>query len=90
MNNIWPLAYDLELRQPMNRLRATFGFIFSGGLLTFLSPYLIHEAAIKKLPWSVPMRSTQGYHTEPSNCSGLIIGKAGTTTQEKDEPNRRN
>jgi hypothetical protein len=28
----------------MNRLRATLGFIFSGGLLVFLSPYLIHEA----------------------------------------------
>jgi hypothetical protein len=35
----------------MNRRRATLGFIFSGGLLIFLSPYLIHDALIKHLPW---------------------------------------
>jgi hypothetical protein len=38
----------------MNRLRATFSFVISGGLLVLLAPYLIHEAVIKHLPWSVP------------------------------------
>ena len=40
---------------PMNRLRAIFGFIFCGGLLIFVSPYLVREAAIKQLPWSIPI-----------------------------------
>ena len=39
----------------MNRLRATFGFIFFGGLLIFASPYLVREAALKHLPWSIPI-----------------------------------
>jgi phosphotransferase system glucose/maltose/N-acetylglucosamine-specific IIC component len=79
---------------PMNRLRATFGFIFSGGLLIFLSPYLIPEAAIKNLPWSVPMTVIPIYAGLSYGAFKLFwphtIGKAGTTTQEKDEPNRRN
>jgi len=29
------------------------GFIFSGGSLIFASPYLIYEAAAKRLPWSL-------------------------------------
>jgi len=37
----------------MNRIRATFSFIVSGGLLIFLAPFLIYEAATKRLPWSV-------------------------------------
>jgi hypothetical protein len=37
----------------MNRARAVFGFISFGGLLIFFSPYFIHEAAVKHLPWSV-------------------------------------
>jgi hypothetical protein len=39
----------------MNRARAVLGFIFFGGLLIFLSPYFIREAAVKHLPWSVPL-----------------------------------
>jgi hypothetical protein len=39
----------------MNRARAVFGFISFGGLLIFLSPYVIYEAAVKRLPWSVPI-----------------------------------
>lgn len=39
----------------MNRARAVFGFISGGGLLIFLSPYLIHEAAVKHIPWPVPI-----------------------------------
>jgi hypothetical protein len=78
----------------MNRLRATFGFIFSGGLLIFLSPYLIYEAAIKNPPWSVPMIVIPIYAGLSYGTFKLfsphIIGNAGTTTQEKDEPNRRN
>lgn len=37
----------------MNRARAMFSFIVSGGLLIFLAPYLIYEAATKRLPWAV-------------------------------------
>ena len=39
----------------MNRVPTMLGFIFSGGLLIFLSPYLIYEAAAKRLPWSLPI-----------------------------------
>jgi len=39
----------------MSRARAILAFVFSGGLLVFLSPYLIYEALIKKLPWPVPV-----------------------------------
>ena len=39
----------------MNRARAALGFIFCGGLLIFLSPYFIYEAAVKHLPWSIPI-----------------------------------
>ena len=39
----------------MNRARTVFRFISFGGLLIFVSPYLIHEAAVKHLPWSVPI-----------------------------------
>jgi len=76
----------------MNRLRATLGFIFSGGWLVFLSPYLIHEAVIKHLPWSVPMIAIPIYAVLSCGAFKLfwphIIGKAGTTIQEKDELNR--
>jgi hypothetical protein len=37
------------------RFRALFSFISGGGLLILLAPYLIHEAATKHLPWSVPI-----------------------------------
>jgi hypothetical protein len=78
---------------PMNRLRATFGFIFSGGLLIFLSPYLVHQAVIKHLPWSVPTIAIPIYAVLSYGAFKLfwphIVGKAGTTSQEKDEPNRR-
>jgi len=37
----------------MNRARAMFSFIISGGLLIFLAPYLVYEATTKQLPWSV-------------------------------------
>jgi hypothetical protein len=39
----------------MNRLRAALAFAFTGGMLIFLSPYLVYKAAIKDLPWAVPM-----------------------------------
>ena len=81
------------LRQP-NESSARHGFIFSGGLLIFLSPYLIHEAAIKNLPWSLPIIAIPIYAGLSYGAFKLfwphIIGKAGATTQEKDEPNRRN
>jgi hypothetical protein len=79
---------------PMNRLRATFGFIIFGGLLIFLSPYLIHEAVIKDLPWSVPMIAIPIYAVLSYGAFKRfwphIIGKAGTTPPDKDEPNTRN
>lgn len=37
----------------MNRIRALFSFIVSGGLLILLAPYLVYEATTKQLPWSV-------------------------------------
>jgi hypothetical protein len=37
----------------MKRVRAMFSFIVGGGLLIFLAPYLIYEAATKRLPWAV-------------------------------------
>jgi len=46
---------EVNYRTPVNRARATLGFIFTGGLLIFVSPYLICEAAAKRLPWSVPI-----------------------------------
>jgi hypothetical protein len=73
-------------RRPMNRLRAIFSFVSGGGLLIFASPYVIHEAAKKNIPWSVaiiviPMYALLSY-------GGLklfwphIIGRAGTTAQK--------
>src|SRR5216683_524514 len=79
-------------RRPMNRLRAIFAFVSGGGLLIFLSPYVIHEAAIKHIPWSdaiivIPVYALLSY-------GGFklfwphIIGRAGTTSQK--DPNKRN
>jgi len=39
----------------MNRLRASLAFVFTGGLLIFLSPYFIYQPVMKRLPWAVPM-----------------------------------
>jgi hypothetical protein len=39
----------------VNRVRSTLNFISCGGLLIFLSPYLIYEAAIKQVPWTLPI-----------------------------------
>jgi hypothetical protein len=43
------------VKLPMIPIRAILGFVFTGGLLVCLSPFLIHEASVKHLPWSVPM-----------------------------------
>lgn len=45
----------------MNRVRATFRFILSGGFLIFLAPYLVYQAAIKRLPWSVAIIAIPAY-----------------------------
>ena len=37
----------------MNRLRPILRFVFSGGLLIFLTPYLVYRAATNRLPWLV-------------------------------------
>jgi len=73
----------------MNRLRATFGFVTCGGLLLFLAPYLIYEAAMKDLPRSVliiaiPFYAVLSYGAFKVFWS-CIIGKARTTPSEKDE-----
>ncbi len=79
-------------RRPMNRLGAIFSFVSGGGLLIFASPYVIHEAAKKNIPWSVaiiviPMYALLSY-------GGFkvfwphIIGRAGTTAQK--DLNKRN
>jgi hypothetical protein len=71
----------------MSRLQAMFGFIFAGGLLIFLSPYLIHEAAIKHLPWSVPIIVIPIYAVLSYGAFKRfwprIIGKGGTPRQPK-------
>jgi hypothetical protein len=65
-------------------------FIVTGGLLIFLSPYLIYKAAIKDLPWTVPMIVIPIYAVLSYGAFKTfwphIIGRGGTTTQEKDEP----
>jgi hypothetical protein len=72
----------------MNRLHAIFAFISGGGLLILLSPYVMHEAAVRHLPWSVaiiviPMYAVLSY-------AGFklfwprITGRAATTFQQKD------
>ncbi len=78
----------------MNRLRASLAFVFTGGLLIFLSPYFIYEAVVKHLPWAVPMIVIPIYAVLSYGAFKTfwphIIGRSGTATQEKDEPNRRN
>jgi len=79
-------------RRPMNRLRAIFAFVSGGGLLIFLSPYVIHEAAIKHIPWSVAIIVIPMYAVLSYGGFKLfwphIIGRAGTTSQK--DPNKRN
>jgi|HubBroStandDraft_6_1064221.scaffolds.fasta_scaffold800203_2 hypothetical protein len=78
----------------MNRPRAVLAFIFAGGLLIFLSPYFIYEAVIKHLPWTVPMIVIPLYAVLSYGAFKTfwphIIGRAGTTTQKKGEPDRDN
>jgi hypothetical protein len=79
---------------PMNRLRASLAFVFTGGLLIFLCPYFIYEAVMKRLPWTVPMIVIPIYAVLSYGAFKAfwphIIGKPGTTTREKDEHNGRN
>jgi hypothetical protein len=77
----------------MKRVRTIFAFVSGGGLLIFLSPYVIHEAAIKHIPWSVPIIVIPMYAVLSYGGFKLfwphIIGRAGTASQQKD-PNKRN
>jgi hypothetical protein len=74
----------------MNRLHATYRFIISGGLLIFVSPYLIHEAVIKRLPWSVPMIVIPMYAVLSYGAFKVfwprIMGKTGETSPEATKP----
>jgi hypothetical protein len=78
----------------MNRPRAAFAFIISGGLLIFLSPYLIHEAMVKHLPWTVPIIAIPIYAVLSYGAYRrfwpYIFGKARTNTEEKNAPDGRN
>lgn len=78
----------------MNRPLAVLAFIVSGGLLIFLSPYFIHEAVVKHLPWTVPTIVIPIYavlsYTAFKRFWPHIIGKGETTTAEKDAPHKRN
>lgn len=73
-------------RRPMNRLRAILSFVYGGGLLIFASPYLIHEAAKKNIPWSVAIIAIPMYALLSYGGFKLfwphIIGRAGTTAQK--------
>jgi hypothetical protein len=86
-----PSKDDARNRRPISRLRAIFAFVFGGGLLIFLSPYIIHEAAIKHIPWSVPIIVIPMYAV--LSYGGFkqywphIIGRTGTTSQK--DPNKR-
>jgi hypothetical protein len=66
----------------MSRSRAVFGFISVGGLLVFLSPYLIHEAIVKHFPWSVAIIVIPAYAVLSYGALKLfwprIIGKSQT------------
>jgi hypothetical protein len=54
-------ADESTRRSLMNRLRAIFALISGGGLLIFLAPYVIHEAVIKHLRWSVAIIAVPMY-----------------------------
>lgn len=80
-------------RRPMNhRLRAIFSFVSGGGLLIFASPYVIHEASKKNIPWSVAIIVIPMYALLSYGGFKLfwphIIGRAGTTFQK--DLNKRN
>jgi drug/metabolite transporter (DMT)-like permease len=79
-------------RRPMNRPRAIFAFVSGGGLLIFLSPYVIHEAAIKQIPWSVAIIVIPMYAVLSYGGFKLfwphIVGRAGTSSQKN--PTKRN
>lgn len=70
----------------MNRARAIFGFISFGGLLIFLVPYLIHEAAVKQVPWSLPIIATPIYAVLSYGAFKVfwprIIGKTRTGNEQ--------
>jgi hypothetical protein len=76
----------------MNRLRASLAFVFTGGLLIFLSPYFIYQAVVKRLPWTVPIIVIPIYVVLSYGAFKTfwphIIVKPGTPTLEKDDPNR--
>ena len=69
----------------MNRARAMFGFIVSGGLLIFLAPYLTYEAATKRLPWAIAVIAIPIYALLSYGAFKLywprIVGRAGKSAQ---------
>jgi drug/metabolite transporter (DMT)-like permease len=73
-------------RRPINRLRAIFSFVSGGGLLIFASPYVIHEAAKKNVPWPVAIIVIPMYALLSYGGFKLfwphIIGRNGTTSQK--------
>jgi len=75
----------------MNRFRALLSFVFSGGLLIFLSPYLIHRAATKHLPWSFPIVVIPIYAVLSYGAFKVfwphIVRGAGPTSQQKNDLN---
>jgi hypothetical protein len=46
---------------PLARLRAIAGFVFSGGLLILLAPYVIYMASTKVIPWVVAIIAIPAY-----------------------------
>jgi hypothetical protein len=77
----------------MTRLRAMLGLIFCGGLLIFASPYLVHEAAIKHISWSVPIIVIPLYALVPYGAFKRfwprIIGSAGTPGLPNNQPGQK-
>lgn len=75
----------------MNRLRAIFRFIFSGGLLIFLSPYLIHEDTTYFQPnfeSGTMKQSPEANRWKPARQEVIVCGDTEVTVQpEPANPN---
>jgi hypothetical protein len=69
------------------------GFIFCGGLLIFHSPYLIYEAAVKRLPWSVAIIAIPFYALLSYGAFKVywprIINRTGTSARRGTTPGER-
>jgi len=70
------------------RVRAIATFVFSGAVLLFFSPYLVHKAATNQLSWLVPIIvipiSVAYFYRACKLFWSRIIGKRPTTLTHAD------